>query len=100
MNTHVMHGLLPVSFTPFMQKYPFLQATGAYYRHLDECIHSGAVALHLIDGRVQINTLEALRALAKYKTGRYGRSTRYGQFAELADQLERDSNADSADLFA
>jgi hypothetical protein len=100
MNTHVMLAQREVKLKPFMQKYPFCQETGASYQHLDQCIHTGAVALHLIDGKVQIETLEALRALANFKTGRYGRSTRCGQFAELADQLERDSNANSADLFA
>jgi hypothetical protein len=99
MNTHVMLAQREVKLKPFMQKYPFCQETGASYQHLDQCIHSGEVALHLIDGKVQVNTLEALRALAKYKTGRYGRSTRYGQFAQLIEQLERETQIDK-DLFA
>jgi hypothetical protein len=80
MNTHVMLAQHEVKLKPFMQKYHFCQETGASYPHLDQCIHSGSVALHLIDGKVQIETLEALRALSKFKTGRYGRATRYGQF--------------------
>ena len=91
MNTHVMLAQREVKLKPFMQKYPFCQETGAAYPHLDQCIQSGAVALHLIDGKVQVETLEALRALAKFKTGRYGRSTRYGQFAQLIEQFEREA---------
>jgi hypothetical protein len=99
MNTHVMQGLREVKLKHFMQKYPFCQETGASWQHLDQCIQSGEVALHLIDGKVQVETLEALRALAKFKTGRYGRSTRYGQFAQLIEQFERDYQVDK-DLFA
>jgi hypothetical protein len=97
MNTHVMQRAITLN--PFMQKTPFLQATGAYYRHLDLCIQSGEVALHLIDGKVQIEALEALRALIKFKTGRYGRSTRYGQFAAMADQFEQELRGNKPDLF-
>jgi hypothetical protein len=64
MNTHVMMAQREVKLKPFMQKYHFCQETGASYPHLDQCIHSGSVALHLIDGKVQIETLEALRALS------------------------------------
>lgn len=90
MNTHVMHVQREINLKPFMQKYPFLQATGAYYRHLDQ-----------VDGKVQIETLEALRSLTKFKTGRYGRSTRYGHFAQLVAQMESELMAQKdADLFA
>jgi hypothetical protein len=101
MNTHVMHAQREVKLKPFMQKYPFCQETGASYMHLDQVIQSGEVALHLIDGKVQIETLEALRALTKFKTGRYGRSTRYGHFAQLVAQMESELVAQKdSDLFA
>ena len=104
MNTHVMQVQREAKLKPFMQKYPFCQETGASYVHLDMCIRNEEVALHLIDGKVQIETLEALKALTKFKTGRYGRSTRYGHFAQLVAQLEAElaskPKSPGADLFA
>jgi hypothetical protein len=98
MNTHIV--LRTVNLKPFMQKYPFCQETGAAYSHLEQVIQSGEVALHLIDGKVQINVLEALRALAKFKTGRSGRATRYGNFAQLIEQFEQNLPQTDTDLFA
>jgi hypothetical protein len=82
-----------IALEPFMQKYPFFHATGATWSYLERCVQSGDVALHLIDGTVQLNTLEALRALSKFP--------RYRDLAKLADEFEQQlAQSEKIDLFA
>ncbi len=91
MNTRTLRSQRTVILKDYMQKYEWLAATGASYRHLEKYIQSGDIALHLIDGKVQIETLEALKVLSKLP--RYA-----DQFAELIVQFEQAPS--KVDLFA
>jgi hypothetical protein len=97
MNDQVLLGQQTFILKPFMQQYPFCETVGAKYRDVRTCYDAEEVALHLIDGRVQINVIETLRALAKRFPQRYAR------LGPMADQLEAqlvEKTPTSADLFA
>jgi hypothetical protein len=91
-NTHVSVRKPTITLTQFMQRRLFMQATGTSYARLDRCIQCGDIAIHLIDGRIKIDTLEALKALAI-------RYPWHSRFAQLIEQFERDNEVNK-DLFA
>ena len=96
MNTKPVLGQRPIEFTLYMQKHRFLQEAGLPYSALERCISDGDVELHLIDGRVQINILEALRAIAAKWPSRYGH-----RLTRIANEFEAVlPEAQKVDLFA
>jgi hypothetical protein len=80
-NTHTIVQNANIPLTKYMQRREFILATGTSFGRLDRCIKCGDVALHLIDGRIKIDALEALRALAV-------RYPWHSQFEQLAEELD------------